>query len=196
MTLYTTTLPDAELFNDNSDDFWVFAYGSLMWKPDFEFTDRQPAVLSNYCRALCIYSWVHRGTQETPGLVFGLHHGDAVGDINCQGVAFKIPPHAQASAVEMLRARELVTNVYQEAQGPIELTGSTSRQVNALFYTAVEDHNQYAGTLTHSELVRFVRQGIGGSGKNTDYVLSTFDQLEAEGIDDPVLAKLCADLRG
>ena len=127
--------------------------------------------------------------------MFGLHRGDAVGDIHCQGVAFKIPPHAQAETVEMLRARELVTNVYQEAQGPIALNGASPRQVNALFYTAVEDHKQYAGTLSHEALVRYVRQGVGGSGNNIDYVLSTFDQLEAEGIEDPVLAKLCADLR-
>lgn len=195
MAFYTTTLPDAELFNDNRDDFWVFAYGSLMWKPDFEFTDRQAATLSGYCRALCIYSWVHRGTQEKPGLVFGLHRGKAPGTVNCQGVAFKIPPHAQQEAVAMLRARELVTNVYQEARGRIDLQGETSRIVTALFYTAVEDHPQYAGTLDHEALVRFVRQGVGGSGNNVDYVLSTYDQLVKEGIGDPVLEKLCLELR-
>lgn len=195
MALYTTTLPDAELFNDNRDDFWVFAYGSLMWKPDFEFTHRQAATLSGYCRALCIYSWVHRGTQEKPGLVFGLHRGDAKDMASCQGVAFKIPPHAQEEAVAMLRARELVTNVYQEARGEIDLKGEKPRPVTALFYTAVEDHHQYAGTLDHDALVKFVSQGVGGSGNNMDYVLSTYDQLVTEGIDDPVLEKLCLALR-
>ena len=26
----------------SGEDLWVFAYGSLMWRPDFDFLERRP----------------------------------------------------------------------------------------------------------------------------------------------------------
>ena len=65
--------------------FWVFGYGSLMWHADFPFSAKRPATLYGYHRALCVYSWVYRGTEENPGLVFGLDRGGAV-----SGMAYRI----------------------------------------------------------------------------------------------------------
>ena len=47
-------------------NFWVFGYGSLMWRPGFAFVDRHVGKIYGYHRALCIYSHVHRGTPEKP----------------------------------------------------------------------------------------------------------------------------------
>lgn len=190
MANYTTSLPDHELFNENSDDFWVFAYGSLMWHPDFEYVDRRLATLEGYHRALCIYSWVHRGTKEKPGLVFGLDVGGV-----CQGVAYKIPVNTQRSTVGMLRARELVTSVYQEVKTTFSLDDDNQKTVEGLCYTAVLDHEQYAGALSHADTLRYVKQGVGGSGINTEYVLNTYDHLREQGVRDDALAALCRDLR-
>ena len=57
------------------DDLWVFGYGSLIWKPGFAFEERHTGTIRGYHRALCIYSHVHRGTPERPGLVLGLDRG-------------------------------------------------------------------------------------------------------------------------
>ena len=157
-----------------------------MWNPEFEYTERQPATLKNYSRALCIYSWVHRGTRETPGLVFGLDTGG-----QCDGFAFNIPKHAREATVAMLRARELVTDVYQETIEPLKLTGDKPRTVRALFYRAVQDHEQYAGKLDLDEQVRLIKQGAGKSGINSDYILNTQSHLVAEGIVDDKLGLLC-----
>src|ERR1700750_1382885 len=90
-------------------DLWVFGYGSLMWRPGFEFIEQVPARLIGEHRALCVYSFVHRGTPEKPGLVLGLDRGGA-----CRGIAFRVAEENRSSTVEYLRAREQTTNVYRE----------------------------------------------------------------------------------
>jgi glutathione-specific gamma-glutamylcyclotransferase len=160
----------------NREDLWVFGYGSLMWRPGFDFLERVPARLIGLHRALCVYSFVHRGTPERPGLVLGLDRGGM-----CRGIAFRVAAKARKKTVEYLRAREQVTTVYLEAIRRIELEDEPRRQVRALCFIVDRSHVQYAGRLTLSECVHHVRQGHGSSGANRDYVLETVQALEALG---------------
>jgi len=159
-----------------NNDLWVFGYGSLMWRPGFEFLERVPARLVGLHRALCVYSFVHRGTPERPGLVLGLDRGGM-----CRGIAFRIAAVARERTVEYLRAREQVTTVYVEAMRRVELEEQARRQVRALCFIVDRSHVQYAGRLTLRECVHHVRQGRGSSGANGDYVLETVRALEALG---------------
>lgn len=171
----------------DKDDLWVFGYGSLMWRPGFAFEEQCSAQVHGYHRSLCIFSHVHRGTPEKPGLVLGLDSGGL-----CQGLAFRVAPQNRDATITYLRAREQVTAVYVEKW--VEAKLEDGRLIQALAYVVDPNHPQYAGRLPQSELVRLVRQGHGVSGANVDYIRATFDHLVTAGIDDPDLAALVIEI--
>jgi cation transport protein ChaC len=170
-------------------DFWVFGYGSLMWRPGFAHEAAVPARLKGYHRALCVLSHVHRGTPERPGLVLGLDRGGA-----CRGVAFRVAPSAADATIAYLRERELVTNVYRETVRRVRLMDRTDAEVEAVCYVVDRRHPQYAGRRDDDELYRLVAQGQGVSGRNRDYVTATQEHLVGLGIRDPLLERLTARL--
>ncbi|MDB5591626.1 gamma-glutamylcyclotransferase [Enterovirga sp.] len=168
-------------------DLWVFGYGSLMWRPGFDYAERHAARLHGYHRSLCIFSHVHRGTPDTPGLVLGLDRGG-----QCRGIAFRCEPELAEATLAYLREREQATAVYLERQVRIRL--DDGRDVMAVTYVADRSHVQYAGRLPVEDLVRLVRQGVGISGANPDYVKSTHGKLIELGVSDPILARIAGRL--
>lgn len=159
------------------DEFWVFGYGSLMWNPGFPHEERVLAHLGGYRRSLCVRSYVHRGTEERPGLVLGLDRGGS-----CKGVAFRVAPSEWRSTVDYLRERELVTSVYLERHVRTRL--ADGRDVRALTYVIDRAHPQYAGAVTVDEAARIVQSAVGGSGPNPVYVANTVAHLRELGIRD------------
>ena len=189
-----------------NEDLWVFGYGSLMWRPGFAYTERLPARLVGLHRALCVYSFVHRGTPEKPGLVLGLDRGGT-----CRGIAYRIDKALRAETLAYLRMREQVTHVYRETMRPVTLAaardGALAAQpergrdagearVTALVYVVDRSHAQYAGRLDMHEQLHLVRQGHGQSGPNRDYVLATIKEIEAQGCFDAKLHRLADLLKG
>jgi cation transport protein ChaC len=174
-----------------ADDLWVFGYGSLIWRPGFEFICRVPARLFGLHRGLCVYSFVHRGTPERPGLVLGLDRGGT-----CRGLAYRVGAEKRAETIAYLRAREQVTKVYREVMRSVILLGEPERRVTALVYVVDHSHPQYAGRLDLDQQLHHVRQGHGQSGANRDYVLSTVKALEALGYRDRDLHLLAERLKG
>lgn len=164
---------------------YVFGYGSLIWRPGFTHAGAQPALLRGAHRALCVYSHRYRGTPERPGLVFGLRNGGS-----CHGMAFAIPEADWKEVRAYLWDRELVSGVYRPALRKLILSDGAT--VDALAFLADPHHEQYAGGLTVEDEARFVRQGMGAMGPNTDYVLNTAQHLAELGLRDARLAALSA----
>jgi len=172
-------------------DLWVFGYGSLMWRPGFAYRERVSARLVGLHRALCVFSFVHRGTPERPGLVLGLDRGGM-----CRGIAYRVAATARAETIDYLRQREQVTSVYLETVRPIELEEPARRRPRALCYIVDRGHVQYAGRRSVAESLHYVRQGHGQSGANRDYVLETVRALEALGYRETELHLLAEALAG
>lgn len=159
--------------------FWVFGYGSLIWRPGFAFSEARQALLRGVHRSLCIYSHVHRGTPERPGLVLGLDRGGS-----CRGVAYRVDQADWDETVAYLREREQTTMVYIEATRTVSLVDDGGRAVQALCYVVDRNHNQYAGRLDLETQASIVRNGVGKSGANPEYLINTVTHLRKLGIRD------------
>jgi cation transport protein ChaC len=168
-------------------DFWVFAYGSLMWRPNFVYEEASPALLEGAHRALCVYSVIHRGAHSAPGLVLGLDKGG-----HCQGIAFRVPKRLVQDTRLYLRRRENVTNTYAAVVKPVKLLDGTARTVNALCFMVNRQHPQYAGDLPPEKQAYLVRRSVGASGPNIDYVVNTVEHLRELGVHDARLEHLMA----
>ncbi|MEO4000639.1 gamma-glutamylcyclotransferase [Mesorhizobium sp. CAU 1732] len=166
-------------------DFWVFGYGSLIWRPGFAHTETRRARLNGYRRALCVRSHVHRGTPERPGLVLGLDRGGS-----CIGLAFRVPADLADEVMTYLRERELVTDVYLERRLPVRLDDGAI--VEAVTYVVDRHHIQYAGRIDVEDAAHIVSGSAGRSGANEDYVINTVAHLRALGIRDHWLEGVAA----
>jgi cation transport protein ChaC len=190
-------------FDHADEDLWVFGYGSLMWRPGFAYEERVPARLVGLHRALCVYSFIHRGTPEKPGLVLGLDRGGT-----CRGIAYRIDKTQRAETLAYLRMREQGTHVYRETMRQVMLRdhaldrspgggpNTGDRRVTALVFVVDRSHPQYAGRLDLHEQLHLVRQGHGQSGANRDYVLATIREIEEQGCFDAKLHRLAELLKG
>lgn len=171
-----------------TEDFWVFGYGSLMWRPGFDFIEQRRALVRGWRRSLCIYSHIYRGTAERPGLVLGLDRGGS-----CYGVGFRVAADKWPATLAYLRRRELVTAVYIERQ--VRLDFGAGSGAWALTYVADRCHAQYAGGLERARLLDLVRHSRGQAGSNVDYVFNTRAHLAVLGIGDRELEWLAEQLR-
>jgi cation transport protein ChaC len=168
-------------------DFWVFAYGSLMWRPNFVYEEKSHALLQGAHRALCVYSVVHRGVHSAPGLVLGLDKGG-----RCEGIVFRVPKHLVQDTRLYLRRRENMTNTYDAVKKPVKLLDASGRTVSALCFLVNRHHPQYAGDLPLEMQAYLVRRSTGASGANIDYVINTVEHLRELGVHDGRLEHLMA----
>src|SRR5262245_34245687 len=168
-------------------EHWIFAYGSLMWRPGFAYAEARHARLVGYRRCFCIYSMHHRGSPARPGLVLGLDRGGT-----SEGIAYRVSSAHYPAIVRYLRGREQVSGVYREVRVAVSLLGDSSREVMALTYVVERAHPSYAGRLPLAVQARLIRGACGLSGINLDYLISTLAHLAELGIRERDLQRLLA----
>jgi len=166
-------------------ELWVFAYGSLMWRPGFRYTRVEHARLTGYSRSFCVYSVHHRGTEARPGLVLGLDRGGT-----CEGLVYRIDEADVAETIAYLTAREQVNGVYRQARLPVTLLNAEREQVIALTYIVERAHPSYASRLPLQVQARLIRGASGLSGDNITYALNTISHLNKLGIRERSLDRL------
>lgn len=172
---------------DGNQDVWVFGYGSLVWRPEFDFLEQRTARLHGYHRALCLWSRINRGTPEKPGLVFGLDRGGS-----CRGMAFKIAAHTVPTTLQALWRREMPSGAYI----PKWLACYTDQGiVKALTFTMNRNNSAYVRDLPAERLISIVKNAHGSYGPCVEYVLETADALKLVGVHDAKLDAIVRQLR-
>ena len=162
---------------DRGQEYWVFGYGSLMWRPGFPHVERQRGVMHGRRRAFCIYSVYHRGIPEAPGLVLGLAPGGSV-----RGIAFRVAPEDWPATHTYLLEREQPTETYIEAWAEVRL--ADRRRIRALVFVSDMRHPQWAGSLDLDSQARLIAGSEGLSGRNIDYLRDLVRHLREDEVVD------------
>ena len=164
------------------DDLWIFGYGSLIWRPDFDYAERRPALVHGWHRALKMWSRINRGTPERPGLVFGLLSGGC-----CRGVVFRVPREHGRATLSGLWSREMALAVYD----PRWLVAHTPQgPVRSLAFTLSRKSPSHTGELSEEEYRAIFALACGIYGTTHDYAHRTLEELRRHNIRDRNLEKL------
>lgn len=176
-----SALPDSMVYDDEGG-FWVFAYGSLLWRPGFEPAQRVHARVEGFARRFSLWSHRYRGTPERPGLVLAL---EARVGARTRGIAYRVPPDRAAETRAYLNERELVTGAYQEVMAEVTPLGpidGAPTPMRALTYVIRHGHRQHAADLCLRTQADIIARGHGRMGPNCEYLFNTVAHLRAIGL--------------
>ncbi len=165
---------------------WVFAYGSLIWKPEFDHVEARRGLVHGWRRSFCLDINHWRATPETPGLMLALDRGGA-----CAGVVYRLPEDDQQARILRMLHREVA---YHENLAWLRwVTVRTAEgEVRALAF--------YCAPVSHPDLIRLplpdqarrLALAAGYVGSCAEYLYNTVSHLEALGIRDSYLWDLQA----
>jgi glutathione-specific gamma-glutamylcyclotransferase len=165
-------------------DLWVFGYASLIWRPEFDATERRAAWVHGWHRALQMRSRVNRGTPDCPGLVFALISGGS-----CRGFVYRVPQRNAHAELERLWLREMPTGVYDPAWVRCR---TPQGAVTALAFTLSRASPNHTGHISDAHMLQILRSAVGRYGSTLDYLMETAAALRAHGIRDREIERLAA----
>lgn len=172
----------------SADPTRVFAYGSLIWRPDFAWISRERAALPGFSRCFWQSSTDHRGIPEAPGRVVTLvREVDAL----CQGVAFTLDPTREDETLALLDVRE--SGGYVREVVTLQRPDGTALG-EAWVWIAHAGNPSWAGPTEIDALVLQIANAIGPSGGNREYVLRLAEALASEAIEDAIVHELAQRL--
>ena len=156
--------------------FWIFAYGSLMWNPQFTWDARHVATIRGYHRSFRVWSRINRGTPENPGLVLTLECGGS-----CRGLIYRISPDRVQEEMALIWKREMTYGSYLPKWLNCVVGGESFR---ALAFTVNRACSGYAGQIPMEVVVEAIASARGCYGPAHDYLFKTTETLREHGIRD------------
>jgi glutathione-specific gamma-glutamylcyclotransferase len=156
--------------------FWIFAYGSLMWNPQFAWDARHVATIRGYHRSFRVWSRINRGTPERPGLVLTLECGGS-----CRGLIYRIEADRVQEEMQRIWKREMTYGSYRPKWLNC-IVGEES--IRALAFTVNRECSGYAGRIPVEVVVEAIAGARGRYGPAHDYLFKTMETLHEHGIRD------------
>jgi cation transport protein ChaC len=204
---------------------YLFGYGSLLWRPGelLETLSAYKCVAYGFTRLFAQRSCDHRGTPKMPGLVVTLVKSDELqevideadykaelaGDLvrnECPGLVWHVPDDRAQSLIEELDFRE--KGGYSRVPITVRLGEDTKHNragesVTAIVYIGsianplfdLTLHERIGHCKSRRRLVDIIGSAVGPSGPNCEYLYGLESFLLKNGLQDPYIFKLAADVR-
>ena len=169
------------------DEVWIFAYGSLIWKPACDFVEMRTGLVRGWHRAFCL-GWNNRfrGSDKTPGLMLALDRGGA-----CKGVLYRLPPGQIDDCMTKLLEREMgwLPSPFPPRWVNVR---SGDRTIRAITFCIDRNSGRYVSGLSVDAIADVLATAVGTRGSMAEYLFATVQHLEEIGIHDPHLWQLQA----
>ena len=157
---------------------WVFAYGSLIWNPEFVPVEQRPATAPGWHRSFCLKLTRWRGTRELPALMLALDRGGS-----CKGIVYRLPAEDHFGQLGQLMRREIDANPPTNVPRWIKVR-TRDGPLRALAFVAAPDGRAYAGRLPPEQVADTLARAAGHWGSSAQYLFRTVAKLEESGIHD------------
>jgi len=163
---------------------WVFAYGSLIWRPEFDFVEQRVCTAHGWRRSfsLAIERW--RASPQQPGLMMALDYGGS-----CHGVAFRLPDDDKLKRMERLLRREASYREDLLAFRWIDVSAGGEKLRALTFWAAPRADGYHLKLPIEEQAIRLAR-AAGHIGTSAEYLYNTISKLEEHGIHDTYLWRL------
>jgi glutathione-specific gamma-glutamylcyclotransferase len=163
---------------------WIFAYGSLIWKPAFAAVEHRRATAFGWHRAFCLELTRWRGSPHQPGLMLGLQRGGC-----CRGLAYRLPDEDHAGQLGRLLRREVGGDEEMHTVRWIVVETEQGR-LPALTFWADPTGLDYSVRLPLARVAQILARACGHIGSGAEYLFQTVSKLEEFGIRDRNLWRL------
>ncbi len=161
---------------------WLFAYGSLIWKPEFEALETRRATAQGWHRAFSLLIHNYRGSPEQPGYMMCLDRGGS-----CEGVAMRFGEDDLRKNLVTLLFREIGSDEALESVRWIDVATSEGPLQALAFYADANELDNYVADRPPAEVAKGLARACGHWGSGADYLYNTVSHLEALGIQDDYL---------
>jgi glutathione-specific gamma-glutamylcyclotransferase len=166
------------------EPLYVFAYGSLIWKPEFEATESLRGTLRGWHRSFCIQLTRWRGSPAQPGLMMALERGGA-----CVGLLLRLPDAARVETLTTLIRREIPHREGVDMARWSQIETERGRIPAIVFWAGPKgphiEHRLPLHTVAHR-----LAHACGHGGSGAEYLYNTVEHLEAAQIRDRNLWRL------
>ena len=172
---------------------WIFGYGSIVWRPGFEYVESHPGYVEGWTRRFWQHSTDHRGVPGDPGRVVTLLQDEGAA---CWGVVYRADPAFADEIRRQLDVRE--QGGYERHEVDVHPAPGAERSEvieDALMYVATPKNPQFAGDDTIEAIAEQVLRSEGPSGHNVEYVLELADALAEIGAEDPHVFAVAEEVR-
>jgi cation transport protein ChaC len=159
--------------------FWLFAYGSLIWKPEIAHTEMRRAVAHGWHRAFSMKIERFRGSQEQPGYMMCLDLGGL-----CEGVVLRLSDDDPEMLIEKLLRREVSRKGALEAVRWVRVMSGAEEVTALTFYAGPALLENYLAGRPLAEVAHGLARACGHWGSGADYLFNTVAHLEGLGIQD------------